>query len=145
MGQIEILIRENEVVIRQNLTDSDAPEDTVEIVVTKKQYAMFQAAVKAAGWPKPKVARTVPVGSMEGCDLFLAAYPRKEVPYAARKIWREQGLAKYANVILAHVEKMKRSADWNKDGGMYIPYPNTYLSQRRWEGDDDFDYLSNVK
>jgi hypothetical protein len=36
-------------------------------------------------------------------------------------------------MILADVEAKKRTQDWKKDGGKYIPYPATYLNGKRWE------------
>ena len=35
--------------------------------------------------------------------------------------------------IMAAVEMAKESADWKKEGGKYIPYPATWLNNRRWE------------
>ena len=29
--------------------------------------------------------------------------------------------------------KRSKSTDWTKDNGQFIPYPTTYLNQRRWE------------
>jgi hypothetical protein len=36
--------------------------------------------------------------------------------------------------IVAHVQALKLSIDWRKEGGAYIPAPLVYLHQRRWEG-----------
>lgn len=36
------------------------------------------------------------------------------------------------------MERWKRSADWQRDGGRFIPYPATFLSQRRWEDELPF-------
>lgn len=35
--------------------------------------------------------------------------------------------------ILAALEKHKKSEDWKKDAGKFIPYPATWLNGRRWE------------
>ena len=37
-------------------------------------------------------------------------------------------------MILAHVESLKVSTGWQKNGGEFIPAPLVYLNQRRWEG-----------
>ena len=34
---------------------------------------------------------------------------------------------------MAAIEVAKESADWKKEGGKYIPYPATWLNNRRWE------------
>lgn len=35
--------------------------------------------------------------------------------------------------MLKSVEQSKKSEQWQKDGGKYIPMPSTWLNQRRWE------------
>jgi hypothetical protein len=37
--------------------------------------------------------------------------------------------------LIGAVENHKRSAQWTKDGGAFIPHPTTWLNQRRWEED----------
>ena len=33
------------------------------------------------------------------------------------------------------LEKHKRSDQWTKDGGQFVPHPATWLNQKRWQGD----------
>ncbi len=40
------------------------------------------------------------------------------------------------STILAALERDKRSDQWQRDGGQYIPYPATWLHDRRWEDAD---------
>ncbi|RUR68669.1 hypothetical protein EJP67_16525 [Variovorax guangxiensis] len=42
-----------------------------------------------------------------------------------------------ADAIIGHIERMKASRDWTKDGGAYIPAPLVYIRNRRWEGAED--------
>ena len=37
------------------------------------------------------------------------------------------------DVLIDAIEKHKQSAQWQKDGGQYIPHPATWLNQQRWE------------
>ena len=39
--------------------------------------------------------------------------------------------------LLDALEVQKRSNDWTKDGGQYIPYPAKWLNKRRWEDSMD--------
>lgn len=67
-------------------------------------------------------------------DLFWKQYPRKvdksNAEKAFKKIKLETGLL---NVILDSLECWKKSQDWTKDGGRFIPYPATWLNGKRWE------------
>jgi hypothetical protein len=38
------------------------------------------------------------------------------------------------NEILAHVNFMKKSEQWIKPGGSFIPAPLVYINQMRWDG-----------
>ena len=73
-----------------------------------------------------------------GFAEFWHAWPR-----GPRKVAKQQCLNKWAKYecadnaahIIAHVEQMKRSPDWTKEGGAFIPAPLVYLNQRRWDGE----------
>lgn len=64
-------------------------------------------------------------------DQFWAAYPRKVNKAGALKSFKKTGVS--LDVILKALENHKRSAQWKKDGGAFIPHPTTWLNQRRWE------------
>lgn len=67
-------------------------------------------------------------------DRFWAAYPRKEDKQKARKAFErlkpDEGLLV---TMLAGIERQKKSAQWVKDGGQFIPHPTTWLNGCRWE------------
>lgn len=65
---------------------------------------------------------------------FWEAYPKKKSRGVAEKAFMkikpdEQLLAS----MIAKIEQAKKSVDWMKDGGRYIPYPATWLHARGWE------------
>ena len=64
-------------------------------------------------------------------DHFWSAYPKKVGKEAARKAFAK--VKAPIDTLLAAIEKQKRSAQWNKDNGQYIPNPATWLNQGRWE------------
>ena len=41
--------------------------------------------------------------------------------------------------IITAIETQKESKEWKKDGGQFIPYPATWLNQRRWEDESEVD------
>ena len=67
-------------------------------------------------------------------DRFWMVYPKKVGKGAA-----EKSFGKYkpddalTDTMIRAVETAKRSPQWQKDGGQYIPNPATWLNQRRWE------------
>lgn len=74
------------------------------------------------------------VKTNEGFERFWAAYPKKTAKQQAFKAF--QGLKPdeaLLTTILSSLERHKRSVQWTKDGGQYIPYPATWLNGRRWE------------
>jgi len=67
-------------------------------------------------------------------DRFWSAYPRKKAKADAQKAWK--GVKVELSVILNAIEQQKRSPDWQKEGGKYIPYPASWLRGKRWEDTD---------
>lgn len=69
---------------------------------------------------------------------FWKVYPKKRAKPVAERAWNKIRPDKEkAEEILGAVEKFKRSKEWLKDDGMFIPYPATFLNQRRWEDEED--------
>lgn len=93
--------------------------------------------------PKPLSKRTdeppitVNEPSMRANDGFMTFwkyYPRKVSKESAQKVWSkltpDAGLQA---TILQAIEFQKRTEQWQKDGGRFIPHPATWLNGRRWE------------
>jgi hypothetical protein len=71
-------------------------------------------------------------------DKFYSAYPRKVAkPAAIRAFKKIKPNHELLNAILKDIEMRKKSREWLKSGGQFIPYPATYLNQRRWEDKED--------
>lgn len=78
-----------------------------------------------------------PAGGADGFDRFWFAWPkhpRKVAPAQCRKKWEAKDCEPIADRIVAHVEAMKRTEQWQKDGAQFIPAPLVYLNQERWIG-----------
>lgn len=70
----------------------------------------------------------------EGFERFWSAYPNKKAKDKARHAWEKlKADAALTEVIMAALEKQKKSRQWTKDNGEYIPHPATWLNGRRWE------------
>ena len=66
-------------------------------------------------------------------DIFWEAYPRKTGRTYASECWkRKKKKRPPIDQILAKLEEQKKSDQWQKDGGRFIPLPSTYINQGRW-------------
>ena len=66
-------------------------------------------------------------------DAFWSAYPRKVNKPGAMKAFCKVDVP--VETLLSALENHKRSAQWVKDGGQFIPHPTTWLNQKRWEAE----------
>lgn len=73
-------------------------------------------------------------GDPPGFPEFYAEYPRKVARPDAAKAFEKQrlGLGDLP-VLIAAIRSQNGSAAWSDQGGKFIPYPATWLNQRRWE------------
>jgi len=78
-----------------------------------------------------------PIELLPGFVAFWTAWPRstrKGGKADCHKVWKRRKCEPFADQIVAHVEFMKTSDDWRKEGGSYIPAPLVYLNSGRWDG-----------
>ena len=69
----------------------------------------------------------------ESFDAFWAAYPRKVGKGKARRVWaRLRPAQPLLSEIMDAIDWQKKSVQWTKDGGQFIPHPATWLNQERW-------------
>lgn len=65
-------------------------------------------------------------------DRFWAAYPKKVGKADARKVFeRIRGIS--IETILNAIERLRKSEQWQKDNGQYIPHPATWLRRGGWD------------
>lgn len=67
-------------------------------------------------------------------EKFWDAYPKKKSKGAAIKAWQKikTPVATLEKILVA-LEKQKKSSDWVKESGQFIPYPASYLNAMGWE------------
>lgn len=74
-------------------------------------------------------------GSAEGGSAFAAfwsAYPRKVGKRNCSALWARRHLSEQAAEIMAGLARCKASTAWSKDGGQFIPNPQTWLNRDGW-------------
>ena len=77
---------------------------------------------------------------LPGFTRFWDAWPksdRKDAKGKCQDSWKRAKAEPVADQVIAHVERMKASRDWTKNGGEFIPAPLVYLNQKKWEGAED--------
>ena len=68
---------------------------------------------------------------------FWNAYPRKvDRKGSERAFLRIKNVGEVFPAIMDALEKQKRSDQWTKDGGAFIPHPKTWINGERWN--DEF-------
>jgi hypothetical protein len=80
---------------------------------------------------KPRRHRAKP--DDERFDRFWAAYPRKRSKREAHKAFEQLAPDdELLGAVLESLERAKKSHDWRKESGRYIPYPATWLRAQGW-------------
>lgn len=64
-------------------------------------------------------------------DAFWYAYPKKIGKGEARKAFAKVKVD--LQTLLDAIDKQKKSEQWTKNNGQFIPNPSTWLNQGRWE------------
>ncbi len=95
---------------------------------------------KCAPFQKRKAEREGQAAKGELFSKFWKAYPKKrDKAKAQRAFLKIKNIEKVFPVMMQALEKQKASADWQKDGGQFIPYPTTWLNGKRWEDVEQVD------
>ena len=67
-------------------------------------------------------------------ERFWNAYPRHTAKANATKAFNKlKPDDALIDKMLKAIEQQKKSDQWQRDNGQYIPHPSTWLNQRRWE------------
>lgn len=111
-----------------NLADNDNDNVNDNVNVNENDITPSTLSPKADG------------GYSDDFLLFWAEYPKKVGKAEAFKRYKKLKLTKTDNADIITALKWQRdSAQWQRDGGRYVPNPATYLSQRRWEDEPVYD------
>lgn len=68
---------------------------------------------------------------------FYSKYPKKVKKQDVKKWFKKNKPSnELFSSMINSLEQFRASKEWQKDGGQYIPYPSTWLNQKRWEDED---------
>lgn len=97
----------------------------------KRQNKLSDAPAKVA---RPSKGNGKAPPANDSFTAFWDAYPRHEARASAAKAWAKLNPDEaLQGRILQAVAAQKASAQWQRDGGKYVPHPATWLNARRWE------------
>ena len=85
---------------------------------------------------KPENKATANSPYTEEFEQFWRNYPKKVGKGGAFKAWRKE--RPDFDVAISVLEMHATSEDWTKDGGKYIPHPQTWINARRFEDEVEF-------
>lgn len=74
----------------------------------------------------------------EWFKIFWKIYPKKRGKGAAEKSFAKAVTSQAIyDAVMVGLEKHLGCADWEKEGGQFIPNPATWLNQKRWEDEPE--------
>jgi len=81
----------------------------------------------------PKNDKNVRINILPIFEIFWEAYPRKVGKAKALQAWKKlNGNHPPIEQLLQSLDAQKKSPQWQRDSGQFIPYPATWLNQARW-------------
>lgn len=71
-------------------------------------------------------------------EKFWESYPKKKSKGSAEKAFNKLPLDEaFFKLLMGGLEASKRSEQWTKDNGKFIPYPATWLNAKGWEDEHE--------
>ena len=84
---------------------------------------------KTALGDKPPVS----VPSKNLFEIFWKEYPKKKAKGDAEKAFKAAKITEgFLGEVVASIHRQKKTLDWQKDNGRFIPHPATWIRDKRW-------------
>lgn len=110
------------------------PTTTEQNAITTDDNALTTGESTQSKVKKSKVNNTKKQSIYQEFEVFWEAYPKKKSKGDAEKAFGKVNPGKQLlAIMLTKIEQAKKSADWLKDNGQFIPYPATWLNRKCWE------------
>lgn len=76
---------------------------------------------------------------------FWAEYPKKKSKGQAEKAFSKLNPdEQLVDLMVSKIEQAKKSADWTKENGKYIPYPATWINAKGWEDEETETHVMGI-
>ena len=97
-------------------------------------YNVREEQKKGTNPPKAPQGAGAEIWDKPAWDRFWAIYPRKVDKAKALRAWNKlKADRKLMQIMSAALKTQRASEEWRRDNGRAIPYPSTWLNNRRWE------------
>ncbi len=99
-----------------------------------RRQTRWRSHTPAADAPKKRPHKGNGSTTTDGFEEFYAAYPRRVGRAKAEQAWRAIKPDDTLRArIMAAIAQHKKSEQWSKDNGKFIPHPTSWLHGKRWE------------
>lgn len=137
-GTVKEILKENikEKIFVQNAQvqakqDQVLVEQKLEADRLEKQKAEQEAKANLEAKAKAKAESETQL--LKNFELFWSVYPNKKSKKTAFEKFKRIDFKKTSfESIMISLEKQKQSDDWTKNGGQYVPMPQTWIFNERW-------------
>lgn len=90
-----------------------------------------------------KELEDLPPFDQEKFEIFWKAYPRKIAKKSTAQVWQRIKVDdSLFEVIMKALENHKKSLQWTRNKGQFIPHASTWLNQERWN--DEVELPGNI-
>lgn len=124
----------------QSETESGTENVTPNKTKTKTKTILKETNVSFCAEPETDSTRESKTD--KGFDSFWKAYPKKKNKLDAQKAFSKVKVP--IQTLLDAIERQKRSEQWKKEGGQFIPYPATWLNRGAWDDEDTQPSLHSI-
>ena len=78
-------------------------------------------------------------------ELFWKTYPKRTGKIKALEAWNKyNGSRPPIEIIIRKIEELKKTDQWSRDNGQYIPNPSTWINQGRWDDECRVDVKASM-
>lgn len=112
--------------------ESNIPPPPADLVTAELQPSVNQVSAK----DKIREGKITKEKVTSLFEAFWKEYPNKTAKKKAQQSWERIFTVNKPDelytAIMAGLERSKKSSQWVKDGGQFVPHPTTWLNQERW-------------
>lgn len=136
---LQLLTWERHQQIRNSKSKYPGPEkaDLKSIEINCNQLKSIAPVIQSNPNPNPNPNPTRATADKSAdtlFDQFWDAYPKKVAKEPAKKAFlKHKPDQALLDKVLDALQRYKRTDQWTRDNGQFIPNPATWLNQRRWE------------